>query len=311
MAGKGGSPVARILRIVVLLGVLGGSGWLIWREMTKKEGYAGGNVETTGTVDADHVRLAFKVGGRLAAVPVREGDRVKTGDVVGRIDAADFEMQLRAARVALLVAKANAQQAQAVVDRATRDDLRMRRLAAGDAATEQQLEQARSAKEIAQAQRVAASAQVKQAETAVAQAELTLSYCVLRAPQPGQVTERVRLPGEMIAAGSPVVTIAQLDTVKVVAAVDETRVGAVRPGDKVRVRVYTFDRRTFEGVVTDVAAAGDFATRKDWGAQRRDIRTFAVDARVLNPGGLLKDGMTAEVTIVVDTTLRRAAAEAK
>ena len=97
--------------------------------------------------------------------------------------------------------------------------------------------------------------------------------------------------------GVPVLTVSHVDTVKVLAPVDETRIGAVRVGDKVHVRVYTFDRRLFEGDVTDVQPAGDFATRKDWGAQRRDIRTFTVTARVPNPDHLLKDGMTAEVTI--------------
>ena len=114
----------------------------------------------------------------------------------------------------------------------------------------------------------------------------------------------MHLPGEVVAVGVPVVTLSQLDTVKVLAPVDETRVGAVRAGDKVRVRVYTFDRRQFEGVVTDIEPAGEFATRKDWGAQRRDIRTFTVTARVPNPERLLKDGMTAEVTILATASPR-------
>ena len=114
----------------------------------------------------------------------------------------------------------------------------------------------------------------------------------------------------MVMAGTPVVTLAQLDTVKVHAAVDETRVGAVRAGDKVSVRVYTFDRKRFDGEVIDIQPAGDFATRKDWGAQRRDIRTFTVTARVPNREHLLKDGMTAEVTILIDPQVKRTA-EAK
>ena len=72
----------------------------------------------------------------------------------------------------------------------------------------------------------------------------------------------------------------------------------IREGDTVRVRVYTFDNRWFEGRVSDIQPAGDFATRKDWGAQRRDIRTFTVTARLPNPDHLLKDGMTAEVRIL-------------
>jgi multidrug efflux pump subunit AcrA (membrane-fusion protein) len=107
------------------------------------------------------------------------------------------------------------------------------------------------------------------------------------------------------------VTVAQVDTVKVHAAVDETRIGAVRPGDTVTVRVYTFEGKTFPGIVTDVSPAGDFATRKDWGAQRRDIRTFEVTARVPNPGYLLKDGMTADVTISVNPATKRLAGVVK
>jgi len=107
-----------------------------------------------------------------------------------------------------------------------------------------------------------------------------------------------------VTSGTPVVAIAETDTVKVHAAVDETRVGAVRPGDRALIKVYTFNNRIFPGVVTDIQPSGDFATRKDWGAQRRDIRTFDVTARVPNPEHLLKDGMTAEVTLVVSAPVR-------
>src|SRR5262249_57664897 len=99
--------------------------------------------------------------------------------------------------------------------------------------------------------------------------------------------------------------------VGVVGAGEETGVGGVGPGDRGRVRVYTFARRQFEGKVTDIQPAGEFATRKDWGAQRRDIRTFTVTARVPNPERLLKDGMTAEVTIQVDPAVQRIAGEPK
>ena len=307
MAGRQGGPVARIIRTLVLLGVLGGGGWLAWHALHKQEGYTRGDIVTTGTVDADHVSLAFKVGGRLAEVPVQEGDRVKAGQLVARLETPDFDVQLRAARAAVQGAAAKLAEAQATRRRAAVDYARARRLMGEDATTMQQLDLARAEADVANAQIGAASAGLRSAEAALAQAELNRSYCELRAPEAGQVTERVHLPGEILAAGTPVVSVSQLDTVKVIAAVDETRVGAVRPGDSARVRVYTFDRRYFEGVVTDVSAAGEFATRKDWGAQRRDIRTFAVRVRVPNPEGLLKDGMTAEVVLHVSPGVARVA----
>ena len=303
MADKNGSR-ARFVRPLVLLVVLSGGGTALWRYQHRSEDYRGGDVVSTGTIEAVHVRLGFKVGGRLAEVPVSEGSNVKAGQLLGRLEPQDFDMQVRAARAAHESARAGLAQAQANRDKAERDLTRASTLMQSDATTAQQLDAAHAAADVTRAQVLAAQAQIQQAETALSQAELQLSYAELRAPEPGQVSEKIHRPGEMVMLGTPVITVAELDTVKVHAAVDETRVGAVRPGDKVKVRVYTFDRRVFEGQVIDIPPAGDFATRKDWGAQRRDIRTFTVTARVPNLEHLLKDGMTAEVTIQVNPTVQ-------
>jgi len=293
------------IRAVVMVVVLAVVAFFIWRQATRVEGYTGGDVVTTGTVQAVHVDLGFKVPGRIADVPVAEGDDVLAGQIVGTLETQDLDVQVASARAARALARASVAQARASHDKAVRDLARQRELIKGDATTQQQVDAAESAEEVSQAQLEAAIAQVGQAETALTQAQLQRSYAELRATEPGQVSEKVHRPGEVVAVGAPIVTLSQLDTVKVLAPVDETRVGAVRPGDKVRVRVYTFDRRQFDGQVTDIQPAGEFATRKDWGAQRRDIRTFTVTARVPNPERLLKDGMTAEVTILVSPSVRQ------
>jgi RND family efflux transporter MFP subunit len=288
------------IRLIVLLLVIGGIGYAIWSYKHRKEGYTGGNVITTGTVEAVQVSLGFKVPGKLAEVPVTEGDRVHAGQVVAQLESQDLAVQVQSMRAALESARASVTQARASRDKAARELSRLRTLVQQGFATAQQLDAAHSDAEVTAAQVAAAEGQVHQAESALAQARLQLSYATLVAPRSAQVTEVIHHPGEMVTVGTSVVTLTDLDTLKVHAAVDETRVGAVRPGDPVSIKVYTFDKRTFAGVVTDVAPSGDFATRKDWGAQRRDIRTFDVTARVPNPQGLLKDGMTAEVTILIE-----------
>ena len=292
------------IRAVVMVVVLAVVAFFIWRQATRVEGYTGGDVVTTGTVQAVHVDLGFKVPGRIADVRVTEGDDVSPGQLVGTLETQDLDVQVTSARAALALARATASQARANHVKAVRDLARQRELMSNDATTQQQLDATDSAEQVSRAQLEAAAAQVSQAESALTQALLQRSYAELRAAESGQVSEKVHRPGEVVAIGAPIVTLSQLDTVKVLAPVDETRVGAIRPGDKVRVRVYTFDRRQFDGEVTDIQPAGDFATRKDWGAQRRDIRTFTVTARVPNPERLLKDGMTAEVTIVVPPSVR-------
>lgn len=293
---KAPSRARRIRGIILLLVVIAGA-IAIWNYKHRKEGYAGGDVTTTGTIEAVQVSLGFKVAGKLAEVPVTEGDRVQTGQVVAKLEAEDLDVAVSTASAALASARAAVVQARANRQKATRDLARMRELSREGAATQQQLDAAIAAADVGRAQVDASEAELRRAQSALAQAQLTRTYATIVAPQPGQVTETVHHPGEMVTVGMPVVTIADLDTLKVHAAVDETRVGAVRPGDAATVKVYTFDQRTFPGTVTDVSPAGEFATRKDWGAQRRDIRTFDVTVRVPNPEGLLKDGMTADVTI--------------
>jgi len=226
---------------------------------------------------------------------------------VGRIDPQDLDVQVRSAEASVASARASLARARADREKAKRDLERQRELFAVDATPKQQVEGAESAAAVADALVRSAQAQVQQAESALAQARLQRSYAELRSTGGGEVSEVSRRPGEMVVAGTPVLTLAQLDTVKVRAAVDETRVGAIRAGDSVEVRVYTFDRKTFTGTVSDVRPAGDFATRKDWGAQRRDIRTFTVTARIPNADHLLKDGMTADVTIHVSQAVQEAA----
>jgi HlyD family secretion protein len=303
------SPAA-IARPVLILAVLGVVAFLIWRNATRREAYTGGNVETTGTIEAVHVRLGFKITGRIAEIGVSEGTVVAPGQAVARLETEDLDLALQTARASREVARAVLVQARAARERSSRDRERQQMLLQRGATTVHDADVARTNDEAVAGQVQAAEAQVHQAESAVAQAALQRSYAELRAPEAGQVSEVIHRPGEMVVLGTPVITIAQLDTVKVHAAVDETKVGAVRPGDRVRVRVYTFDRTVFEGQVTDIQPAGDFATRKDWGAQRRDIRTFSVTARVPNPDRLLKDGMTADVTILPGQAARRMA-EAK
>jgi len=296
---KKASVAPKIIRPIVFLLVTLGIVYAVWAYKHRNEGYKGGDISTTGTVEAVSVDLGFKVAGRIADVPVSEGDRVQPGQVVARLETQDLDVAVQSAKTSQLAAEAAMMSAQATRTKAARDWSRQKTLIAGDATTQQQVDAAKAASDLAVAQVAAANAQLAQSQATLAQAQLQRSYADLYAPQSGQVLEKIHRPGEMAMVGAPVVSIADLDTVKVHAAVDETQVGAVRVGDHVSVRVYSFDKRTFDGVVTDIRAAGDFATRKDWGARRRDIRTFTVTAHVLNPDHLLKDGMTAEVTIRV------------
>src|SRR5207249_443821 len=118
-------------------------------------------------------------------------------------------------------ARATLAQARARRDEAARNLARQRELISSDATTPQQLDTADAAARTAAAQVDAAAAQVTQAQTALEQAELQRSYAELKSPMSGQVSDKVHDVGEMVMQGTPVVTLADVDTVEVHAPVDE------------------------------------------------------------------------------------------
>src|SRR5262249_46479188 len=105
------------IRPFILLVLILGIGFAIWKYVTRREDYRGGDIQTTGTVEAVQVQLGFQVAGRIADVPVVEGDRVQPGQVVGRLQSEDLEVQVRMMGAALESARASLAQARANRDR--------------------------------------------------------------------------------------------------------------------------------------------------------------------------------------------------
>src|SRR5262245_64057509 len=104
---------AKIVRTVIMIVVIAVIAFLVWRQATRSEGYTGGDVVTTGTVQAVHVDLSFKVPGRIANVTVSEGDDVAPGQLIGRLETQDLDVQLASARATLALGRAAAAQARA------------------------------------------------------------------------------------------------------------------------------------------------------------------------------------------------------
>src|SRR5258705_11561340 len=91
MADAKSKKPAALARSVVLLAVAATAGYFIWRYSTRAEGYTGGDVLTTGTVEAVHVELGFKVSGRIASVDVNEGADVGPGQAVRHLETPDLD----------------------------------------------------------------------------------------------------------------------------------------------------------------------------------------------------------------------------
>jgi multidrug resistance efflux pump len=138
-------------------------------------------------------------------------------------------------------------------------------------------------------------AQLANAEAQLKEAQVRLGYTKIYAPVTGTVLVRAAREGEVLSAGQAIVTVVDLSDTWVRAAIPETDADHIGLGDTLRVRLP--GGTVTQGKVFFKAAEADFATQRDVGRRKRDIRTMVLKVRLDNPKGAYVPGMTAEVLV--------------
>ncbi|HYH47551.1 MAG TPA: HlyD family efflux transporter periplasmic adaptor subunit, partial [Thermoanaerobaculia bacterium] len=213
-------------------------------------------------------------------------------------------------RAALAVAEERRQDAE-------RDLARTRRLFEGGAVSREALDKAQVALDVIRAQRTqaveqlrlveagprqerkaVARAQVTQAEAAVQGVQATLSNTVLTAPFDGVVTVRHREPGEVVPAGSPVLTLMDPRSRFVRIYIPENRVGAVRLGTRATITADTYPGKTYPGEVSFIASEAEFTPKSVQTTEERVRLVYEVKVRVTGDAEFeLKPGLPADVRL--------------
>ena len=137
--------------------------------------------------------------------------------------------------------------------------------------------------------------QLQNARALADQAKIELGYAQVFAPVSGKVNVRAARQGEVVTVGAPIVTIMDLTQTWVYAPLPETQADAVQLGDSLRVVMPS--GATLQGKVINKSAEADFATQRDVGARKRDIKTVQLKLLIDNPGERFVPGMIAEVYI--------------
>jgi HlyD family secretion protein len=292
-----------------------------------------GHLQASGHIEATDVRLSAKVAGRLADFSLQEGDGVKAGQEIARIDTTDLALALRQARAeqaqaaaelrlrlagarAEDVAEAEAQVASARADLAgaERDLARMEDLVGRGSGTAKSRDDARTRRDVAQArllageeglrrlragaraeEKDAARARLAAVEARIAQIEQQIEDAVVRSPRDGIVTEKIAEPGELLQVGSGLCVVTDLAHAWLTVYLPEADLGRVRIGQKAR--VVTDGGQSREGTLTFVSSKAEFTPRN---VQTRDERVklvYRIKIGLDNADGLFKPGMPAEARL--------------
>lgn len=342
----------RLLPLLLLIAAGGAGYWYTSRPPSA--------LVLTGIVTTHEILVSPQIQGRLAQVLVAEGDTVARGQLLAVLapdelkeerafyafsaDGAGSQVreneaalrlqerltadQITQARATLESTRSQEAAAQAELDHARTVLGRAQELLKGGIGTQEQVDTARTALQVAQSRLATLARQIEAQRAAVAVAEsnaeqvsvrrnqvrvsqqqqsaasaqrakadVRLGYAEIHAPIDGLVDVRAAHAGEVLSPGQAVLTLIDPDDLWVRADVEETYVDRVKVGDTFTVRLPSGEER--QGTVFYRRADAGFATQRDVSRTKRDIRTFEIRLRVDNKDRRLAVGMTAYVMLTL------------
>jgi HlyD family secretion protein len=299
--------VKRGLLLLLLLGVVSAAGFTYYRYNRKApaptvttgavtRGDVVDTVGATGTLQAlTTVQVGTQVSGTIEALYADFNSLVKKGQVLARLDPSLFQTQIEQARANLIRAQADLDRLKVSLEDAKVKLTRAQELSGRQLIPQSDLETAQVNARSIDAQIRSSEAQVTQARASLNQNQVNLDHTIIAAPIDGLVISRNVDVGQTVAASMQAPTLfilaADLTKMQVVANLDESDVGRIRPGQHVTFRVDAYPAEDFSGAVAQVRLQP---------IVQQNVVTYATVIEVPNPGLKLKPGMTANVNIEIN-----------
>ncbi len=321
------------LAIVILLAA-GAAAW--WYGLPQKLGWLperSREFALYGNVDIRQVSLGFRVNGRLASLAVDEGDMIRSGDVLGKLDAtpneaavASAEANVTALQATLDKLKAGPRPTEIAQAQASYDESlaalsnaniaydRARQLRPQGTISEASLDEATANRSMAAARAdsvnqalkllqegtrvediAAAEAQLKAAQSALVSARISLGDTELRAPNDGVILSRVREPGAIVSPADTVFVLSLTQPVWVRSYVAEGDLGRLHPGMKVQVTSDTQPDKPYEGTIGFISPVAEFTPKSVETPELRTDLVYRLRIVIDKPGPDLRQGMPVTV----------------
>jgi HlyD family secretion protein len=250
---------------------------------------------------ATQVKLSSNLSGDLLDLPVREGDTIKKGQYLGRIDSRRYEAQLHQREAMEQSARSELSLEEVNLAKFEADLKRVERLVKADGASTAEMEKAAAERDGALARVQAAKDRVRNATASLSEARFLLSFTTLTAPIDGILTSRLKQVGERVRGSDfnedPIVIIATLSSMEMKVEVGEHEVVYLHEGDPAEIEIDAFPDRKFPAQVIEIAKN---ANVRNAGTET-EVTTFPVRLAltVKVPGAL--PGMSGQASISTET----------
>jgi HlyD family secretion protein len=280
----------------------------------------------SGNIEAHQSVLGFKtVQSRIVELPFNEGQWVKAGTLLSRLDDSDYRQQVAIAQATLEVQKRQLAMAEQNCEAArkllesdaadlelaklefTRADDLMKKGAGTIEARDQThaaskkanaaIERDQALEQSAERQIELAKANIENAEETLKLARIVLDYTTLTAPFDGVVTVRQAELGEIMVPGTPVMTLADLDHIWLRAYINETDIGKIRLDQTATVKTDTYPGKSYKGRVSFISSSAEFTPKSVETHAERVTLVYRIKIDIENPTHELVPGMPADAAL--------------
>jgi HlyD family secretion protein len=324
-------------KIIFLIAAAAVVGVLVYLFILRSSNRREDVVIVSGNIEVTDVQISFKIPGRVEKRLVDEGQLVKRGQVIAKLDDTDLIQQVEIRRAQLASSQARLseletgsrpqeiQQAAAAVSAAEAEladaesnFTRLDRLKQKEVVGAQEYITAKARYDAAQArvnetkERYSlvkegprkevieqARALTAQAKASFELAKIRLGYGTLRSSITGIVLSKNIEAGEYVVPGTPVVTVGDLVDVWLRAYINETDLGRVKQGQKVRVTTDTYPDKVYNGYVSFISSEAEFTPKNVQTREQRVKLVYRIKIDIKNPNMELKAGMPADAEILL------------
>ena len=270
-------------------------------------------VSATGKIQPElEIKISSEVSGEIIELPVKEGQMVKKGDLLVRINPDIYQSVVKRSAASLETIRASLQQSSATLKEAEESYKRNKVLFDKGVISKSDWDKAVSAYEVAKASRESARFNVQSAMASVSEAQDNLKKTIIYSPTDGTISKLSvelgeRVVGTMQMTGTEIMRVANLHNMEVEVDVNENDIVKISVGDSVNVEVDAYLKRVFKGTVTNIANTANTTTSAD------QVTNFKVkihieeasykDLSESKPVGYspFRPGMTATVDIITQT----------
>ena len=310
--------------------------WLLMNSCSGGKGDKDLKIYASGVVEAREVIVSSEVSGRIIELNFDEGSRVDSGFVLCRVDTEmiyqryleaksqaealllQYQLLLKGARREEIEAMEQAvERARVNFENTKKHFERIKKLYEENVATQEQFDNARTLYESSKSQYEEAVKKLEILKSGAREEEIKIAFAnyqralaqmksvelqikksKILSPISGFVTMKFVELGEFVSPGVPIAKISNLDEVYIRIYLPESELGFVKLGDSVDVKIDSYPKRVFKGMVVFVSPRAEFTPKNVQTKEERTKLVYAVKVKVRNEKGIFKPGMPADVEII-------------